>query len=458
MIQKVDRRSFLKRAALTSAFPAVVPASALGKSGIPSPSNRITVGLIGCGSHGAGWNLDQIFRHADTQVIALCDVDRSRLEGAIEKANEHYSIKMSRDYSGCTGFGDFRDLINRSEIDAVANCTPDHWHVIPALMAIRAGKDVICEKPLTLTISEGRLLSDAVAEENRVFQTASENRSIDSYIRLCELVRNERIGRLTHIRVSLPSGNESRGANFDSRDEQPVPVGFDYEMWLGQAPEAPYAPARCHGSYRWIRDYSGGRLTDWGAHLIDLAQWANDSERTGPVEVRGTGKFPPPDSLFTTAYEFDLDYRYENGVTMKIDSRGPAIRFEGTQGWVGSTGWRSPLEASDPTILNSEIGPDEVHLFRPREVVRRDDSWRGGEHRNFFDCVKSREECYAPAEVGHRTATIAHMGNICLVLGRKLRWDPESERFLDDPKANEMMSRFQREPWTHENIRGWIEA
>jgi predicted dehydrogenase len=227
-------------------------------------------------------------------------------------------------------------------------------------------------------------------------------------------------------------------------------------MWLGQAPLAPFVPARCHGSFRWIRDYSGGRLTDWGAHLIDLAQWANNTEHSGPIEVEGTGKFPPKGELFNTAYEFHLNYRYGNGVTMEVISKEPGIRFEGTDGWIGFDGWRGPLEASRPEILESEIGPDEVHLYHPGEIVRRTDNGKGGEHRNFIDCVKSRQPCYAPAEIGHRTITIAHLGHIALLLGRKLRWDPTGERFLDDDSANGMMARAQREPWTIANIDSWL--
>ncbi|NLX15120.1 MAG: Gfo/Idh/MocA family oxidoreductase [Phycisphaerales bacterium] len=334
--------------------------------------------------------------------------------------------------------------------------TPDHWHVTPAIMAARAGKDVICEKPLTLTVDEGKILCKVIKQTGRIFQTASENRSIDTYIRLCELVRNGRVGQLNNIIVSLPSGNETRGDNFEDRQPQPVPEGFNYEMWLGQAPLAPYCPARCHGSFRWNLDYSGGRLTDWGAHMIDLAQWGNDTEHTGPVEVEGQGVFPPREELFNTAGEFNLHYRYANGVTMNVVSRGPGIRFEGTDGWIGFTDWRGPLEASNPDILESKIGDDEIHLYRPGEIVDRTDTQKGGEHRNFLDCVKSRKPCYAPVEVGHRTITIAHIGNIAMLLGRKLKWDPQAESFTGDDQANQMLSRPQREPWTVANIDAWV--
>jgi len=446
--RSTTRRDFLRRAGAVAAAPYVVPAAALGFGDTPAPSNRIAMGLIGCGTHGDGWNLSQVFRHADAQVLAVCDVDNARCQAAKARVDQHYSQTLGNEYEACTAHRDFREIIGRDDIDAVINATPDHWHVIPAIMAARAGKDVICEKPLTLTVEEGRVLAEVVNETGCIFQTASENRSIDSYLRLCELVRNGRIGKLQHIEVTLPSGNETRGDNFEAREEQPIPEGFDYDMWLGQAPLAPYCPARCHGSFRWNLDYSGGRLTDWGAHLIDLAQWGNNTETTGPVEVEGTGTFPPRDDLFNTAGEFDIDYKHANGVTMKVLSREPGIRFEGTEGWIGFEGWRAPLQASSEAILESEIGPDEVHLYRPGEVVGREDGGKGGEHRNFLDCVKSREPCYAPAEIGHRTVSIAHLGNIAMLLGRKLKWDPDAERFVDDAQADSMLSRKQREPWT----------
>jgi predicted dehydrogenase len=241
MTQKpsVSRRRFLRTSGATIAIPTFVSPSSLGLAGTISPSNRITLGLIGCGLHGAGWNLSQIFRNDDSQVIAVCDVDESRMKNAQKRVDGHYSRKFGPHYQGCEAHDDFRDLINRQDIDAVANCTPDHWHVIPAIMAARSGKDVICEKPLTLTVAEGRILSDVIKETGRIFQTASENRSIDSYIRICELVRNGRIGKLRRILVTLPVGNSSRGENFNQREVCPPPEGFDYEMWQGQAPLAP---------------------------------------------------------------------------------------------------------------------------------------------------------------------------------------------------------------------------
>ncbi len=453
----ITRRRFLKASGIAITVPTIISSSALGLSGEVSPSNRITLGLIGCGLHGAGWNLDQMFRNDDSQVIAVCDVDESRMKKAQTKVNAHYSKKRERSYQGCSTHSDFRDLINRKDIDAVAICTPDHWHVIPAIMAAKSGKDVICEKPLTLFVAEGRILCDVVKENDRIFQTASENRSIDTYIQMCELVRNGRIGKLKRIFVTLPLGNVGRGSNFNQRDIIEPPKDFNYEMWQGQAPLAPYCPARCHGSFRWNLAYSGGVLTDWGAHLIDLAQWGNNTVETGPVEVQGVGKFPPRDALFNTTPEFNIDYKYANGVTMNVSSSKPGIRFEGEEGWIGFENWRGPLQASDKKILDSKIGPNETHLYRPRVVIARREG-KGGEHRNFIDCVKTRKPCYAPAETGHRTITIAHIGNISMLLERKLKWNPEAEQFVNDAEANSMLIRKQREPWTINNTSSWLKG
>ncbi|MCA9426421.1 MAG: Gfo/Idh/MocA family oxidoreductase, partial [Candidatus Omnitrophica bacterium] len=448
-------RSFLKTTAAAALAPMIIPGSALGLNGAVAASNRLTMGLIGCGGHGTGWNLDRMFSDPRQQVVAVCDVDRKHAAEAEKRVNQHYSETLGGDYKGCDVHRDFRELINRKEIDAIDNATPDHWHVPIALMSILAGKPTICEKPLTLTIEEGRILSDAVSKSGVTFQTASENRSIDTYIQCVELVRAGYIGELRHIDVTLPVGNSTRGREESDFEEQPVPEDFDYEMWQGQAPDLPYIPARTHNTFRWNLAYSGGVLTDWGAHLIDLAQWANNTEKSGPVKVRGNGHFPPRDEVWNTTATFSIDYMYENGVTMNVSAMQPGIRFCGSEGCIGFTGWRKPLEASDPKILEIAI-PEEEQLYRPKVIVARDSN-DGGEHKNFVDCVFSGEECYAPAETGHRTTSISHIGNISMRLGgRELEWDPKTERFVGDGEADAMLSREQREPWTLKNVQSWL--
>ncbi len=356
--------------------------------------------------------------------------------------------------------------------------TPDHWHIIPAIMAAKAGKDVIGEKPLSLTVAEGRMLSDVMKQTGRIFQTASENRSIDVYIRLAELVRGGVLGKLKHIEVRLPTGNGFARVGKEARDlaklkePQEPPATLDYEMWLGQAPWMPYIPARLHANFRWNLAFSGGVLTDWGAHMVNLAQWGHDTEHTGPVEVEGHGDFPPRDAVYNTAPTFEVHYRYADGVTMTVSAGEgdldpnkrhegpvvgrtpqPGIRFEGDEGWIESHHWRGSLRASRRQMLDAVIDPEKVKIYRPSEIVARADSEKGGEHRNFLDCVKSRQPCYAPAETGHRSITVAHIGNIAMQLGRKLRWNPEAERFVGDAEADRMLSRNQRAAVDHRQHR-----
>jgi len=434
MIEKlISRRKFVKKTARITAaavaFPYVVPSAAIGNAGAVPPSNRITLGMVGVGDHGTGTNLRGFLEQSDARVLAVCDVDKNRRERARNIVNDKY------DNRDCDAYNDFRELLGRDDIDAVMVSTPDHWHVPVSLIAARAGKDICCEKP-TLTVREGRLLSDTIRRYGRVFQMSTEDRSIGVYHRMAELVRNGRIGKLHTIRVGLPNGWRIKGGYGKTQKPQPVPDGFDYDMWLGPAPESPYTPGRCHWNFRWIFDYSGGQLTDWGAHIVDTAQWGNDTEHTGPIEVEGKGLFPA-DSLYNTATEYRIEYKYANGVRMIITSGPVSLRFEGTEGSVGNTGWRGKLQAEPRSMLDSIIGPDEIHLYtEPR-----------GEHRNFLDCVKSRRDPYFPVEIGHRCCTVLHLGNISMLLGRKLKWDPEKENFPDDHEANRMLSRPMRSPW-----------
>ncbi len=442
----LKRRRFLKAMSATAAAFWVVPASSLGLDGNVAPSERVAMGLIGCGDHGTGWNLDRMFANADQQVVAVCDVDASHLARAEEKVNSHYTEKLGRPYR-CEALHDFRDLINDKRTDAVMVATPDHWHMIPSLMALKAGKHVICEKPLSLTIEEGRLLADLAEQTGLVVQVASENRSIESYIRMVELVKAGVLGEVRHVKILLPPSNRHR-AELDSTVETHPPQ-LNYEMWQGQAPVMPYIASRVHYNFRWNLAYSGGIITDWGAHMIDLAHWATGNERTGPIEVEGEGDFPPRDAVWNTATTFKLHYRYASGLTTELFTDAPGLKFEGTEGWFLSRGWRAPATSNKPELLETVL-PPEQQLPRPRT------DGAGGEHMDFTDAIKQGRPAYAPAEIGHRTISVAHIGNIAMQLGRKLRWDPDKERFLDDDAANAMLSREQREPWTIANVDKWI--
>jgi predicted dehydrogenase len=383
------------------------------------------VGCIGVGGHGTQCNLRNFLQQPDAQVIAVCDVDAKRLERARQMVNERY------DNRDCAAYRDFRQVLQRPDIDVVMISTPDHWHTPISIMAAQAGKDICCEKP-TLTIQEGRMLVDTIQRYGRVFQTSTEDRSLFVYHRMAELVRNGRIGKLHTIHVELPHQPNGPG----DATPMPVPPELDYEMWLGPAPYAPYTKDRIHFNFRWIWDYSGGIITDWGTHLFDTAQWGNDTEHSGPVQIDTRGTFWET-GLYNTPKTYHVEYTYANGVKMFVKDGTPSIRFEGSEGWVGNRGWIGPLQASSDAILNSIIGPEELHLFTCKQ----------GEHRNFLDCVKSRRMPYFPVEIGHRVSTVCHLANISLRLGRQLTWDPEKETFGDDDQANRMMSRSMRSPW-----------
>ncbi|MDD3469548.1 MAG: Gfo/Idh/MocA family oxidoreductase [Thermoguttaceae bacterium] len=358
----MKRRNFLCLAAAGAAMnivPCVLNGRALGLNGAVPPSERITMGLIGCGQHGTEWNLPLMFDNPMQQVIAVCDVDHERMHGASKQVEAFYNAQNQTSEYQCAEYEDFRDLVNRKEIDAVDIVTPDHWHVLLSVFAMKAGKDVICEKP-TLTIEEGRILSNIQKSTQRVFQTASESRSIDEYIRIVNVVRNGLLGELKHIKVLLPPGLVDKGKINPTFEERDPPAFLDYQKWLGPAPVKPYVEARTHYNWRWNLDYSGGSLTDWGAHMINLAQWANNTEDTGPVSVQGTGDFASEDAVWNATPTFDLHYTYQNGVTMHVWSEVPGIKFEGTKGWILSRGWRGNTTASDDRLLTWL--PDENDL------------------------------------------------------------------------------------------------
>ena len=421
-MKTLTRRQFVQIGAFAAVAPTIIPARVLGAD---APSKKITIGFIGTGDHGTNWNLRRYLKLQDSRVLVVCDVDETRKEFAKEQVDAAYKNK------DCAMTKDFREVLARPDIDAVMISTPDHWHTLISLMALRAGKDVQCEKP-TLTIDEGKLLIETVRKHQKVFQTSTEDRSLPVYHRMAELVRNGRVGKLQRIEVILPK----QPGNAGDPTPKPVPPELDYEMWLGPAPFAPYTPQRVHFNFRWIWDYSGGIICDWGAHLFDTAQWGNNTERSGPVEVEGTGTFWEG-GLYNTVKDYDVTYRYANGVVMTCKPGDPSIKFIGTGGWVGNRGWIGKLEASTPEILNAMIGPSELHLFTNPE----------GEHRDFLDCVKSRKDPYFPVDIGHRVSSVCHLANIALKLKRKLKWDPEKEEFVNDAEANGLRTRTLRSPW-----------
>ena len=412
----------LAAAAGVAGVPMVLPSRVVGAA---APSKRVTLGFIGVGSHGHGYNLNNFLQHGDAQAVAVCDVFKSRAAKAKATVDKKYGNRDCRTYQ------DFRDVLARQDIDAVVISTPDHWHVPISLMALDAGKDVFCEKP-TLTIAEGRTLVDTVAKHRAVFQVGLEDRSVIHYHKMSEIVRSGGIGKLHTIRVKLPGGTD-----FPQEKPVPVPADLDWNMWLGPAPVSPYTPSRT-GPQQWrnIRDYAGGKLADWGAHLLDTAQVGNFAEASGPVEVDGEG-YVPENSMTTMPIRYNIKYRYANDVVMHVESGSVAIRFEGDAGWVGNVGWRGRLQASSKDILLKKYSPQDSRIW-PRPP---------GEHRNFLDCVKSRQPTTYTAEADQRLSTVMHIGNIAIELGRKLRWDPSTESFVNDNAANALRSRTAREDW-----------
>jgi len=461
-MHSLSRRSFLKQSSALAFGATLIPASALGLDGNVAASERIAMGLIGCGDHGNSWNLDLMIANPMQQVVAVCDVDEKRMNTTRNKAQKTYSDKMGATYKGCTAHGDFRDLVNRKDVDAVCVATPDHWHILLSVFAMKAGKDVICEKP-TLTIEEGQVLCNVQKQTQRVYQTASENRSIEGYQYIVNAARNGHLGEVRNIKVLLPPGNTAaRSITKEDRTQwEPteVPAGFNYDLWLGPAPVKPYIQARSHYNWRWNFDYSGGVLTDWGAHLINIAQWANNSDDTGPVEVQGTGDFPDFGEVWNTPPTFRINCRYASGVTMEVWTEVPAIKLEGTKGWLLMRGWRGAITASDDKLLSLKFEGNEN--FGRSESTVATSGGTGGEHIDFANCVKSRKLTYYTAESGHRTHSIGHIANVSMLFGgAKLCWNPQTEKFegdrADEANKHFCVSRPQREPWTFANVDSWI--
>ena len=437
--QMIARRTFLKSSMAALAASYFVPSSALGGDNRLAPSNRLTMGLIGLGSMGMR-HVKGFLQENDCRIVAVCDVDASRRRAAVQEITKQYGN------SDCLQYNDFRDLIARDDIDTLCISVPDHWHAALALAGIRAGKDIYGEKPLALTIAQGRAIVDEVDRYKCVWQTGSWQRSTVHFRFACELVRNERIGKLRRVEVGIGPGFKTPEIKetlyrIEPQPVMPVPEGFDYEMWLGPAPWAAYTEKRCHWNFRWILDYSGGQVTDWGAHHIDIAHWGMNCDDTGPVEVAGKGLFPE-DGLWNAAVDYDFECIYDNGLVMRVASNNhipQGVRFIGDDGWAHVT--RSGVNTSPPDLRKTKIGPNEVHLARPAGDHRQ------GHRRDFLDCVKTRKTTITPAEVGHRSATVPHLGNIAMMLGRKIRWNPKQERIIDDDSANRMLSRTLRSPW-----------
>jgi predicted dehydrogenase len=444
---QLSRRRLVKGAAIIGA-PMIVPSTVFGQN---APSNRITIGAIGVGRISRIHDIKETIKHDDAQVVAVCDLDTKRLDAGIKLVDEHYAGKKAGGYSGTRGYADYRQMLADKSIDAVLISTPDHQHAPLAIHAVRAGKDVYLQKPASLTIAEGRAMADAVKATGRKLQIGSQQRGQEpwpQFHRAAELVRNGRIGKLKHVEIGLPGDPSGPEA-----PRMAIPSNLNYDAWLGTTPEAYYTEIRVHpqdsleGRPGWLRceQFGAGMITGWGAHHIDIAHWGMDMEHSGPVEIWGKAAFPTS-GLWDVHGPFETHARYANGVTMTISGVLPnGVKFIGDDGWIFVT--RSgavtasdpdgpqvvPLQASDARILRSVIGPNEMQLLKAPE-----------QHRNWLDAIKTGAPLSAPAEIGHRACSTCLLHHVAMKTGRRLKWDPQAERFIGDDAANAMLSRPQR--------------
>ena len=444
-----SRREFLRATTATAAAiaaPYIVPASVFGAN---APSNRIAVACIGTGNQGF-LDLKLFMDQPDCQLVAVCDVNRGSAgykepsdvrgrEPARQLVEEHYAKqKDGGRYRGCDTYSDFREVLARDDVDAVIVVAPDHWHEAITIAAAEAGKDIYCEKPLGLTVAGQQRMIKAVRQHDRVLQTGTHERS-NPYVRAaCDLVRSGKIGDVK--RVVCHVGRHNKVGPGPGWQPMPVPEGFDYAMWLGPAPDAPYHEDRCLYNFRFMYDYAGGQITNFGAHSIDMAQWGLGTDHTGPKEFEYVfADYLPEGSLFDAATYSHFRCKYANGTVLECVTAEPSVRctFYGTEGVV----------SIDNQGQNAAVIPSSL---APKELQKRVKYHSGGDHvRNFLDCVKSRSEPAAAVEVGHRSATICHLGNITLKLKTKLKWDPEAERFegSHSDEANRLLDREQRSSW-----------
>jgi predicted dehydrogenase len=431
----LSRRDFLKGGTLAGValgFPTIVPASVFGAN---APSNRIVMGVIGGGEMGKG-DMSGLAAQPGVHYVAVCDVHGQHRERIKRMLDQRY------ENSDCAMYGDFREMLARGDLDAVNIAVPDHWHAIPAIAAAKAGLHIYGEKPFARSIREGRAMVNAIQQNGIVWQTGSQQRSAANFRHACELVRNGRLGKVRRVEVGLP-----RGGQGGVKPPAPVPADLDWDFWLGPAPWRPYSEFGLkngpHWHWRWIRDFSGGQLTDWAGHHIDIAHWGLGLERTGPETIEGSATYPT-DGVSDTPMKYRFTCKYANGVEIVVADNEQFPRggtWFGGVTWYGENGWlyvnRGMLDSSPKSIMHEVIGAGEIRLYRS-----------DNHHANFIECVRSRQPTVAPPEVGHRSISVALLGEIAMLTGRKIRWNPQTEEIIGDPGAAAMLGRTYREPWT----------
>ncbi len=458
-IRLLNRRNFLKAAGSAAILPAVLPAFG-AQSSKTSANNTINLGVIGMGWQGPG-NTEAFLALPDCQVVAACDIDTNHLKSAVKMVNDAYGNE------DCKGYHDFRELLAREDIDAVMIAVPDHWHEIVATEAARHKKDIYGEKPLAKTIAEQQSIVRAVEQNGIIWQMGSWQRSVPTFHKAAEIVRNGLIGTVTHVEVGLPGTNSdfddvgkqslaklaAQGVNVPRLEEivpgtkawdllvTEPPAELDYETWIGPSKMEPYIRARSHKSWRWNYNTGGGELLDWIGHHCDIAHWGLGFDLEGPSEAEGSGELPPAKAVWNTAPKYRFELKYPRGVTMTIAGGHPDIKA-GVK-WIGTEGWvwvdREGFEASNPAWTQGK------HL--PRELRKVKLYTSASHQQNFLDCIKTRQATVTPVQVGHHSAIPGHLCLISMLTGRKIRWDAKEETILGDPEASKLLTREYRGPW-----------
>ena len=429
---RTNRREFLRTTLLTTtgaaaaALPTIVSPRVFGSPKRAAPSDRIRLGFIGVGNRGTG-NLSAFLDMENrADVIALCDVDSRHLADALRQVAE----KSGR---SCETYSDYRQLLDNPDVDAVVITTPDHWHALSTIDACQAGKDVYCEKPLTLTIAEGQAMIAAARKNERIVQTGSQQRSDSTFRRACELVRSGRIGKVHTVRVGISGVNFGKKHPIMDRDVPPAEL--DYDFWLGPAPYRSYHPRHVHYNFRFFWDYSGGQMTNWGAHHLDIAQWGLGTDESGPTSAVGKARYNPQ-GQFEVPEWCEVTYEYGDGITVICGQGEPGgTTFEGSDGSIHVE--RKGMKADPVEIAKEPLTDDDVHLYAS------DDHYG-----NWLDCIKSRKLPVCDVAIGHRSATVCHLGNIAIRSGRKVRWDAGKELIIGDDELAKMVSRPYRSPWS----------
>jgi predicted dehydrogenase len=428
---KSTRRNFLKNTTVGAAgaliIPTILPSSVFGGS---APSNRINVAVIGCGRQSVTPNIPQLLSSKHAQLVGVCDIDSWRLANAVKQVNDEYSKQKGSVYNGCKSYSDYRDVMRNKSIDAVMIALPDHWHVPMAIEAAWAGKHISLEKPISTCIGHGRKLVEAIKKYKVITRNDSEFRTLPKFSRAIELVRNGRIGKIQQIYVAVPA--EINGSALPPQPNMPIPKELNFDMWLGTAWEVPYTEKRVHaikayGRPGWMRvdSYCNGMISNWGAHLMGIAQWGHNSEYTGPVSIEGAGDFDK--GLWNTMNRFDIKYQFADGVEVFFKIERPYVRFEGTEGWI-EVEYPDKLTASSQAILDSKIGPNELQIH-DLESDKED----------FLLAIKAGKPSLEPLETAHRTISICQLGLISIKTGSKLNWNPEKEEIIGDNAATALM-------------------